>query len=614
MKLQSLCTICQKPLQLKAECKLGESWYYREYKCGHAFVDSVGPNGASSSFAARNYKSCFGTKEAFPFQKDGVEFVFNANFNCLIADPMGLGKTIQALLAAREAKLEDGSRKFKHILIVVKAATTYQWFAETKEWYDPALMSVFMVSGTRGFVPPGFDAYVISMDTLSRYAKTEAGLALLKSLDISLVIVDECHSFKNPESARSQALVKFLQDISIGEITRDIEMVCNFCSRQSSLPPSLALEKTQEPVRWTEKATIKIDMRTSRQGQISYQHASKCPKCGTRTVTYQDRIVLDEREKSKGLIMLSGTPIENRAEEYFVTLNLLRPDLFTNLASFRRNWLVQDDKGKWSRIAPWKLERFKELTSSFIIRRKKTEVLDLPPFRRVFHKIEIEDPKFKSSYNSALDDLQKRVDDLAAQGKEINYFEMEANLMTLRRIVGTAKVPFAVEYVEEFLETVEDEKIAIGIHHDAVRDSLYFLLKQKGIECMKLSGEDSAEKKNDILKAFTNSKTCRVLVINMIAGGVGLNIQAANNTLILERQWNASKEEQFEGRFWRQGQTKPVLADYMLAAGIPTEDFFTTMVEEKRAICGESLDGWSLESDAAAVREIVLKSLNTRLK
>ncbi len=613
MKLQSVCAICSKPLTLQSECKLADGWY-RSYKCGHAFFETQAPE-PERYLASRNYKSNFGTKEAFEFQKEGVQFLFDANFNALIADPMGLGKTIQALLTAREARLEDGSRKFRHILAVVKAATTYQWYGEAKEWFDPAIHSVFLISGTRGFVPPGFDLYVISMDTLSRYMKTPAGISVLKSLGIDLVIVDECHSFKNPDSARSQALVKFLQDISISEIERDIELVCNFCTPKSATGKTeLATAAQLEPMRWKEKAKIKLDIRTSKQSNLSYQHISKCPRCGTRVVTYQDRIILDDRERSKGLIMLSGTPIENRAEEYFVTLNLLRPDIFTSLAGFRRNWLIQDDKGKYSRIAPYRMESFRELTKNFIIRRKKTEVLDLPPFRRTFRTIEIEDPKFKEAYNAALDSLQERVDELEAQGKEMNYFEMEANLMTLRRIVGTAKVPMAVEYIEEFLETVEDEKIAIGVHHDAVRDSLYFLLKQKGIEVLKLSGEDSAEKKNDILKRFTESKTCRVLVINMVAGGVGLNIQAANNTLILERQWNASKEEQFEGRFWRQGQTKPVLADYMIAAGIPTEDFFTTMVEEKRAICGESLDGWNFESDAEAVRQVVYQSLKSKLR
>lgn len=382
MKLQSNCSICGKPLTLASECKMGEGWF-RSYKCGHAFFETqAAPAPPEGNLADRNYKACFNGKRAFPFQEEGIEFIFRSNFNCLVADPMGLGKTIQVLIAAREAKLADGTPRFKTILAVVKSATTWQWLSEGKEWYDPAILSIFMIQGTKGFIPPGFRLYILSMDTLSRFMKTPTGLAVLKSLGVDLVIVDECHSFKNPESARSQALVAFLQDIGKTEIEREITLVCNLCRTGGDIAEPLALAKF-DPEKfagvWTETAKIKYDIRTNRSGTLSYRHVSQCPKCSSRVSVYQDRLVLDERERNKGLVMLSGTPIKNRAEEYFVPLNLLRPDIFTNLASFRRNWLIQDDKGKWSRIAPWKLEQFKELTKDFIIRREKNEVLSLPP-------------------------------------------------------------------------------------------------------------------------------------------------------------------------------------------------------------------------------------------
>jgi SNF2 family DNA or RNA helicase len=625
MKLTATCQICDRPLLLKAETPMPTlGGFYREYKCGHSFFDPT-PALPPSLTQTYNFKALLSDKQAFDFQRDGVQFIVESGFNCLIADPMGLGKTIQILLAAREAKLSDGTPRFKTILAVVKAATTYQWLSETKEWYSPELWSAFIIQGTKSFIPPGFRLYIISMDTMSRLMKTPAGLATLKSLGIDLVIVDECHSFKNPDSARSQALVAFLQDVSKAETEREITLVCNICrkAKQGEAPSygesqAFELAKLSEPEwdgTWTETAHIKYDVRTNRQGTLSYRHASQCPRCKSRVVVYQDRIILDERERSKGLVMLSGTPIKNRAEEYFVPLNLLRPDIFTNLASFRRNWLVQDpDTGKWNRIAPWRLEAFRELTKDFILRREKNQVLSLPPFRRNFQHIEIEDSKFKEAYNKALDGLQKRVDELAAQGKEMTFFEVQDNLMTLRRIIGMAKMPFAIEYTEEFLESVEGEKLAIGIHHESVRDNLFFALKAKGIKVLKLSGEDSAERKNDILKQFNKDPEIRVIIINMIAGGVGLNIQAANNVLTLERQWNAADEEQFEGRFWRQGQTLPVNDDYMVAAGIPVEDYFTEMVEQKRKISGETLDGWNFTQDAGAVREIVYKSLSTKLR
>ena len=597
-KLSAACSVCAKPLALASEARVCEGWY-RTYKCGHAFFETPSAND-DGNFANINYQSCTKSKAAFDFQKDGVRFMMDAlsqSGGVLCADPMGLGKTIQAALVARESTLPDGTPKYKSILTVVKSATTYQWFAESKEWFDAGLWSVFMIQGTKGFIPPGFRMYILSMDTFSRFMKTPALAQVLKSFCIDLVIVDECHSFKNPDSARSQALVAFLQDISQTEISRDFILSCIMCGE-----------------RWSETVKIKINCRNKQSG-IQYRHATTCPKCKSRVVQYQDQmIVLDDKERTKGLILLSGTPIKNRAEEYFIPLNLMRPDIFTSLLSFRRQWLTQDENGKWNRIAPWRLEAFREVTADFIIRREKNEVLSLPAFRRTFDKIGIEGEEFKTAYNAALDALQERVDALAAEGKEMSFFEVEANLMSLRRIVGLAKVPAAIEYVEEFLESTENEKIAIGIHHISVRDNLYFALKQKGIRVIKLSGEDSAERKDQILKEFARDPELRVIIINMIAGGVGLNIQVANNILTIERQWNAADEEQFEGRFHRQGQLLSVHNSYMIAEGIPIEDKFSAMVEDKRKLCAEALDRWDFCQDKGAVRDIVMSSLSTRIK
>lgn len=567
----------------------------REYKCGHAFWE---PPTAAPTPQSWNYTSNSGKYEAFAFQKEFLDFAAAANYNVLNADPMGLGKTIQACLCAREAKLSDGSPRFRRVLAVVKSATTYQWFYESKEWLTSDLWSAFVIRGTKNFIPPGFRLYIISMDTLARFANPKAGgLAKLQELGIDLVIVDECHSFKNPESARSQALVQFLQDISQSEITRSATFSCVMCDRS-----------------WKEDVTLKINTR-SNQNTISMRHSSICVQCGARVVTYQDKIAVDEKERTKGLILLSGTPIKNRAEEYFIPLNLLRPDHFTSLEGFRKRWLDQDpETGKWNRIKSWRLEEFRELTKDFIIRREKNEVLSLPPFRRTFTKVDIQDEKFRAAYNTGLAELQKKVDSLAKEGQEMTFFEMQENLMSLRRIVAAGKMASALDYVEEFLESTENEKILIGIHHDAIRDNMFFSLKQKGISVLKLSGEDTPERKNQLVQKFNTDPQCRVMIVNMLAGGVGLNLQAANNILVLERQWNAADEEQFEGRCDRQGQTLPVLADYMIAEGIPIEDYFTAMVEEKRQICGESLDGWSFTNDKEALRELVHRTLATPLR
>lgn len=611
MKLKQNCTICGKTLDLLSENSL-LGGKLRNYKCGHSFYER-GTNGNGyhdlelvPATEEIDFTSLNGSKEAYTFQKEGYEFCRNANWNCIIADPMGLGKTIQGLLVARNAKKKDGSLLFKTILGIVKPNTIYQWYEESKEWFDGGLWSTFMIQGTKGFVPPGFRLYLLSMDTLSRKGVLET----CKNLNPDLVIVDECHSFKNTDSNRSQALVAFLQGVSQTEIERDITLTCNLCHKSAELHGTELAKPDGFNGTWQEKAKIFLNIQNRQSGTVSYRHQSKCPRCQSRIVVYQDRMSLDDTERqARGLIMLSGTPIKNRADEYFVPLNLIRPDIFTSQASFRREWLLKSDNGKYERIKPWRLDDFRELTKNFIIRRDKNAVLSLPPFRRTFETIQIEDERIKVQYNQALKELRKT----AEAHSNLNFFDVQENLMTLRRITGMGKVPFAVEYIQEFLESIDDEKIAIGIHHEAVRDNLYYALTEAGIPTLKYSGEDSPEQKNRTAKLFQNSDTHRVMVINMIAGGVGLNLQACNNSLTLERQWNAADEEQYEGRFWRNGQTRPVNSAYMLAKGT-IDTYLTAMVEKKRQICGESLDGWNFTQDADAISELIEKTLASELK
>jgi SWI/SNF-related matrix-associated actin-dependent regulator 1 of chromatin subfamily A len=267
----------------------------------------------------------------------------------------------------------------------------------------------------------------------------------------------------------------------------------------------------------------------------------------------------------QNMIFLSGTPIKNRAEEFYPALHLLDPATFHDPGTFRWKFLKleYDSNGKnpkWNKIKPEMYEEFKRITSRFMIRREKHEVLtNLPPLTRDWQFMEIEDPFLKESYNSTIDLFENYLENKA----EVKSSGILGWLAQLRSITGAAKVPYCIDWIKDFLEST-DEPIAIGIHHETVRDSLYYALNNAGIKTLKLSGEDDFRKKERILEKFRTGEA-RVLVINMQAGGVGLNIQTCPNFIVLERQWNAADEEQFEARFHRNGQKTAVTGTYLMA-------------------------------------------------
>lgn len=504
-KLKYTCPTCSENASIESEIYLDcFKQYLQSYSCGHSqLVDKLALEVES------NFISISGEKKAYPYQEDCVKFVEKTNFNCLIADCMGAGKTIEAILAARNAKL-------KPILVIQKNSTTYQWTREIQEWFSNHALSVCPLLGSQTLVIPGFDVYVCSMDSISRngfYKK-------LLPLNIQCIIVDESHSFKDPGSKRTQTLIKYINESHV-------------------------------------------------------QHK----------------------------IFLSGTPIKNRANEFFTTLNLLAPEHFPSLASFQRRWLVKNDKNVYSRVNPYRLEQFRELISRWVIRREKSEICpDLPELTIDPIWILPESEGMVSEYNKALVEVREKL-----ESAKLDSLELLSLLAKLRQIVAIDKLPYTIEYVEEFLESVEDEKVAIGIHHTFIRDSLYYAFDRKGFYPLKLSGEDSAQRKDWTIEEFKKSHR-RVLIINELAGGFGLNIQFCNNPLLLERQWNYADEDQFISRFHRQGQNLKVGAKLLMVKG-SIDEWFDAMVNEKKAIFGETISGWTFTEDYESMRGLAYKAV-----
>ena len=188
-------------------------------------------------------------------------------------------------------------------------------------------------------------------------------------------------------------------------------------------------------------------------------------------------------------------------------------------------------------------------------------------------------------------------------------------MMELRRICGMMKLMWTADYLEMSLLDSENQRFAVGIHHKSVRDVLYFKLGS-GMNCLKLSGEDSAWQKDQVMRAFENSQQ-RVLIINMLAGGIGMDFHYCNNVLILERQWNFADENQFEfsllynpDKFIKQDPTN---IEYVIAKGT-LDEWWYDMVAEKERIFGETISNhWSIEQDAGSFKQLVERTVGGRL-
>ena len=508
MVIKNRCKICNKVALVDKELRIAGMTILK-YSCGHSVC--------IADLKSSDYDTISSDgKRPYKFQLEGAKFLENCNGRGLIADQMGLGKTIQFLIFLKKHP------ELCPTLILCKSGLKIQWMKEIVRWCGIEFMPQ-IIDGSGDTVLPGLKAYIASMDILRRLERDDNNNHVLMNLGIKTVLIDEVQHIKNADSAR----------------TRQVRHLC--------------------------------------QG-MEY------------------------------IVGLSGTPIKNHAGEYFPILNILQPEKFPSQRMFDWDWVDSYWDGyKMKRGGLRFPNKFKEFTKDFIIRRTREEVLpDLPQITRDFRFSdlghEVEDA-YKKTLKEFIDYHNNSFGD--------SGFVRESNILSylnkMRHLTGIAKIDPCVNFVEEFiLET--DRKIVIFVHHKDVGVAILSKLSglkidgasEFGAEVLSLTADLSSEKRNGVVEKF-HLPEYRILVASTLASGEGLNLQCCSDCIILERQWNPANEEQAECRFIRIGQeADKVSGTYMIAVGT-IDEFFSGLVEQKRAIVSNALDGTELKWDESSL-------------
>ena len=319
------------------------------------------------------------------------------------------------------------------------------------------------------------------------------------------------------------------------------------------------------------------------------------------------------------LIAMSGTPIMNRIDEYFPVLHMVKPQHWPT-RQVLNNLCERNNRGQCLQIKPQYRPWFFERTKSYVLRRKKKDHLTgLPKFTRIpeFLNPESLDPikakRFAAAYNMLSDQLEEALAD-----KDGNILGI---MSTMRRLTGEAKAKAAVEYALDILDSDEngEDKLIIGVHHRNTAELVRHFLNEAARERndhtlipLEMKSGDGAYK-DQVKTEFANSKN-RVLICSILACAEGLDglQNICSRMLNLEREWNASKEEQFEQRIDRLGQVSPVQAIYFMMLGT-IDEWLHELVELKRNIVGGVTDA-NFESDPQMMRDLARKVTQNRMK
>ena len=290
-------------------------------------------------------------------------------------------------------------------------------------------------------------------------------------------------------------------------------------------------------------------------------------------------------------ICMSGTPLQNNTFDIFAQMNFLNPGLLGNMEFFRNEFANPIDKfGE-----PEQKEHLKKLLLPFILRRTKEQVAkDLPEKTEtiLFCEMEAEQRKIYDAYrNSYRDKIMGTIDN---QGIDKSQLTILQGLMKLRQICDS---PAILNEAEKFpnvsikLEEISRELLENIGNHKALVFSQFLgmlgLIRQKleelGIKYEYFDGSSTSAEREKAIQSFQNDDEVRVFLISLKAGGVGLNLTAADYVYIVDPWWNPAVEQQAIDRTHRIGQTKNIFAYRMICIDT-IEDKILQLQEKKRTL------------------------------
>ena len=286
------------------------------------------------------------------------------------------------------------------------------------------------------------------------------------------------------------------------------------------------------------------------------------------------------------MVVLSGTPLENKLQELYSIVQIVNPFLLGPLHEFIADTTVLSPSGQ---IIGYKnLNEIGERLKGVMIRRRKSDVkLQLPsrmdsirfvPMTKEqagmhdeFHSVvsQIVTKWNKTHFLSEKD--RKRLLLLLSQMRMV----CDSTFILDQRSRHDTKIDELMHMVEDMIEN-GDDKMVVFSQWERMTRLVCQELEKRGIMYANLNGSVPSEKRKQLMDDFTSNPDCRIFV-STDAGSTGLNLQVASVLVNLDLPWNPAVLEQRIARIYRIGQTKSVQVFIMVAELTIEERMLSTL-------------------------------------
>ena len=323
----------------------------------------------------------------------------------------------------------------------------------------------------------------------------------------------------------------------------------------------------------------------------------------SNTTAIRTKLINSFAKKSKRLWLLSGTPMTSRPINYFNLLNLIDSPVAQNWMAYVIRYCegyqfrVGGNKKVWNTNGASNLEELRDRTSRQVLRRLKTEVLDLP--EKIINPVYL---RLKSKeYEDLMGDYYNWYESRDESTKSLTV--QFTKLMKVRQVIANEKIDSTIEIAENILE--QGKKVIIFTNFTEVLQRIHSHFGKKSVY---LDGSCSKASRQHAIDEFQTNDKIKVFVGNLKAAGAGITLTASEVVIMNDLSFVPSDHAQAEDRAYRYGQKNNVLVYYPIFENTIEGIVYDILSHKKNIIdvvMGDSVD----KTDV--VQEIMSR-INTR--
>ncbi|PAA60243.1 hypothetical protein BOX15_Mlig005593g2 [Macrostomum lignano] len=505
-----------------------------------------------------------------PYQMVGLNWLrllHEENLSAILGDQMGLGKTIQ-IIAFLAQLLEEGDRG-PH-LVIVPSSTLVNWEREIRKWC-PQLQAVTYHGSmeerkaARQAIYSGETQFHVLLTTYNIATGTLEDRAMMKNLDFEYGIFDEAHMLKNCQSRRYKMLMNFRVKRRI--LLTGTPLQNNLVELMSLL--SFVIPDVFSASRQCADLLKKMFNLFSRSATTDESSAgSAMPAAAADRTTYEmERIQHAKRlmrpfflRRTKAQVL---TQLPAKTEEVMLVpmTERQRHEYQELVASLRRRFEGAGERGSSGEVAVnYILQLRKAANHCLLHRRVYTDSL----LRQMASKM-LKDPgHLRANEDYIYEDLAAMNDFELHRTCQMYPVLAEHQLDEAEHLLLSGKLVALDSLLPEL--TAAGHRVALFSQFVMMLDIVQAYLQLRAIRFLRVDGSTPVGERQALLDRFAEDSSIPVFLLSTRAGGLGINLTAADTVIIHDIDFNPYNDKQAEDRCHRLGQERPVRVIRLLSA------------------------------------------------